>query len=262
MTPGPLDMIEAVRAHHRAYEQSDWNAALAVLAGDLEYEMVDSGPLSGTYRGREGVAAAMGDWIRAWERDSIHFRAEQLVVTQSTVVAHCVQTARGRASGLEVELRLTQVWEFGDDGLATRMKSGVFPDPPLPANVAAILDAEAGRATGDVPRALAVLADDVVFHADGRGTLAGPWHGPDGVRRFFAEWLSVWEGHEGRLELVVDLGDRVVTRAVQRARSRAAGVEVEMVNHGSWWFRDGKVVLVRFFESLEAALGHTEPPLP
>ena len=124
----------------------------------------------------------------------------------------------------------------------------------LPPHVHALLDAEVGRATGDVSRALAVFADDAEFHGDGRGALAGPWHGPEGVRQFFVEWMSVWDGHEGRLELAIDCGHRVVTRAVQRARSRAAGIEVEMVNWGSWWFRGGKVVLVRFFESMEEAL--------
>jgi ketosteroid isomerase-like protein len=129
-----------------------------------------------------------------------------------------------------------------------------YGEAEVPAHVEAMVDAEIGRATGDVERALAIFAEDVVFHADGRGTLAGPWFGREGVVRFFSEWLSAWEDHEARLELVVDCGDRMVTQAVQRGRSRLAGVHVEMVNTGGWWLRDGKVALVHWYASLADAL--------
>ena len=267
--PGPLEMIESVRRHHDAYERGDWDAALEPLSPDVEYVMLDSAPLTGTYRGRDGMAGAMGDWLRAWERGSIRFAADQIIVFGTTVVARCMQQARGRASGAEVRLAVTQVFEFAEDGRARRFVTGAdeaavlaAAGVALPPDVVTLLDAEAGRAAGDVRRALALFADDARFHGDDRGSLAGPWIGPEGVRSFFAEWLSVFEAHESRVELVIDCGDRVVAQATQRGRSRAAGVEVEMVNRGSWWFRDGKVVLVRFFESLEAALGHEEGPLP
>jgi ketosteroid isomerase-like protein len=122
----------------------------------------------------------------------------------------------------------------------------------LPPHVQAMLDAEEARARGDVAGALAIFAENVEFHGLAHGPLAGPHHGHAGVVHFFTEWLSAFEQHESRLELMVDLGDRVVTEAPQRGRSR--GVEVEMVSRGSWWLRDGKVVQVRWFDSLEEAL--------
>ena len=262
MTPGPLDMIESVRAHHRAYERGDWEAALAVAAPDVEFEWVQAGPAAGTYHGHEGIASPMAEWIRAWERGSIRIRLDRLIVSGTTLTVHGAHLARGRSSGVEVSLPVAQVWEFGDEGLVTRIVTGEAEavDTRLPAYVEAMVAAEEARLRGDAEGALAIFADDVVFHGLDHGPLAGPHHGPAGVLYFFSEWLSAFEEHESRVQLMIDLGDRVITEAPQRGRSR--GVEVEMISRGSWWFRDGKVVLVRWFDSLEEALRHTEAPLP
>ena len=131
---------------------------------------------------------------------------------------------------------------------------------PLPPHLQAMLDGEEARLRGDAEGALAIFSEDVRFHGVDHGPLAGPHHGHAGVVHFFTEWLSAFEEHESRVHLMIDLGDRVLTEAPQRGRSR--GVEVEMVSRGSWWFRDGKVVLVRWFDSLEEALRHNEAGLP
>jgi ketosteroid isomerase-like protein len=40
-------------------------------------------------------------------------------------------------------------------------------------------------------------------------TLAGVYHGHEGVRRFFRDWLESFEAHDTRPEAFIDAGDNV-----------------------------------------------------
>ena len=252
--PGRLEMIEAVRAYHSAYERGDWDAALSFLQPDFEYVAVEFGVLSGTHRGHAGMRATMAEWLRAWERDSIRFTAHRLVVAERQVIVYCTHRARGHTSGLDVALPLMQIWTFGEDGRGERLVTGSpeAVEVTLPGNVEALIRADDARQRGDVQGALAVLAEDVEWHGLAHGPLAGPFRGHEGVLRFHREWDATWEEHERRLELLIEDRERVITQSVQRRRSR--GLPVERVDTGCWWFRDGEVVRVRFFDSLQEAL--------
>ena len=65
------------------------------------------------------------------------------------------------------------------------------------------------------------------------------YHGVEGVRQFFTEWLEAWADWSYELEDVVEGTDnRVVVIGTQRAVNRAAGVPVEMRMGQVWTIDD------------------------
>jgi ketosteroid isomerase-like protein len=55
------------------------------------------------------------------------------------------------------------------------------------------------------------------------------YHGHDGVRRFFEEWLASWERYEAGVEEYLDVdGDRVLVLCWQRGFGPGSHVPVEM----------------------------------
>jgi len=55
------------------------------------------------------------------------------------------------------------------------------------------------------------------------------YHGHEGVRRFFEEWLASWERYEAGVEEYLDVdGDRVLVLCWQRALGAGSNVPVRM----------------------------------
>lgn len=92
--------------------------------------------------------------------------------------------------------------------------------------------------TRDNEAAFALYDPDIVWDTTGVFERFGPlgfsrvYHGHDGVRRFWREWLSAWS--EVRFELVelLDEGDRVLAWLSQRNVGRATGIEVDQGEYG------------------------------
>jgi ketosteroid isomerase-like protein len=83
----------------------------------------------------------------------------------------------------------------------------------------------------------------------------GIYRGHDGLRAMFREWYEAWADVEGRLEELIDAGDRVISVQTYRGRGRASGAVVEWTDlAGVWTIRDGKVVRVAWFPTREEAL--------
>jgi ketosteroid isomerase-like protein len=78
--------------------------------------------------------------------------------------------------------------------------------------------------------------------------------GHEGVRSFFRELHEAWENLEYDLEDLIDAGEHVVSVVTRRGRGRASGAEVELSVALVWTLREGKVVRVVWFESVEEAL--------
>src|SRR5688572_25721606 len=90
-------------------------------------------------------------------------------------------------------------------------------------------------------------------HADWPGAVE--YHGHEGLRQFFAEWLGPWEGWTYELEDVVEgTNDSVVVVGVQRAVNRAGGVPVEM-RMGQVWTIDDAGRATRMEMYTDAASG-------
>ena len=84
---------------------------------------------------------------------------------------------------------------------------------------------------------------------------AAVFHGHEGVRSFWRQWLGAWERVEFEVREIIDAGDTVVSVLCQRNRGRHSGIEVEMGPYALvWTLRNGKVVRMRAFGSAAQGL--------
>jgi hypothetical protein len=74
-----------------------------------------------------------------------------------------------------------------------------------------------------------LLAPDVVWDSTNTQIfdLDRVYHGPEGVREFWREWLEAWETVQFEYELV-EAGDRVVALIDQKMRGRSNEIEVPL----------------------------------
>ena len=73
----------------------------------------DDFPDPGAWRGIEGLAAAMRQWLSSWEGFTIE--AEEFIANGDVVVALVMLRARARASGAAMERRAANVHFFRGD---------------------------------------------------------------------------------------------------------------------------------------------------
>jgi ketosteroid isomerase-like protein len=85
--------------------------------------------------------------------------------------------------------------------------------------------------------------------------LRGLYHGHEGVRRFFREWLDPFEAFHAHAETFIDAGDRVVVGVRQGGRGKASGVDIEMpVYWQAYEIRAGLVIRIEVVETQAEAL--------
>jgi ketosteroid isomerase-like protein len=83
---------------------------------------------------------------------------------------------------------------------------------------------------------------------------AGIFRGHDGMRTWLADLHELYEGLESTIVETRDLGERVVISFVVRGTGRGSGITLEQPLTQVVTLRDGKVIEVREFLSLEEAL--------
>jgi ketosteroid isomerase-like protein len=86
--------------------------------------------------------------------------------------------------------------------------------------------------------------------------LAGEEHiqGHAAIQRSFRDWYEAWESFEDECERLIDADDRVISVVTRRGRGRTSGAETTVPRAGVWTIREGKVVRVVWFPSVEEAL--------
>jgi ketosteroid isomerase-like protein len=89
------------------------------------------------------------------------------------------------------------------------------------------------------------------------GELSAVYHGHDGVRQFFRQWLAPFEKYYAHPEEFIDAGEAVVVRIRQRGRGKQSGAEVEMPPYWQVYrLRAGRAVRIEVYrdegEALEA----------
>jgi len=97
---------------------------------------------------------------------------------------------------------------------------------------------------------------DIVWRAaEGAIDDVGEMHGPVAVRRYIQDWLDTFDDASVVVEELRDVGDDRVL-AIQRAKGRAklSGIEIDLRYASVNSVRDGKVVRVREYLSVDAAL--------
>jgi ketosteroid isomerase-like protein len=85
---------------------------------------------------------------------------------------------------------------------------------------------------------------------------AGVFHGHEGVRTYWRNWLSAWSDLHFEIQDLRDAGNDVVLLVRnQRQWGRHSGLETEMPAYGMvFTFRDGKVIRWRAFPDHRSAL--------
>ena len=94
------------------------------------------------------------------------------------------------------------------------------------------------------------------------GVEVEPFHGHEGVRKFFADMNEVWIDFEMKPEEFRDLGDHVLVLSRVSATGRT-GVVIEQTLDGLWEIRKGKLDVGRSYldrdEALEAVRRLSDP---
>jgi ketosteroid isomerase-like protein len=106
----------------------------------------------------------------------------------------------------------------------------------------------------DVEALTALLAKDaeiVPIRAALEGTV---FRGPDATAQWYAALDESWEGMEGELESVRDLGDRVLALGRFRGRGRGSGAALDVEAGSVAHFHDGLITRLQNFSSRAEAL--------
>jgi ketosteroid isomerase-like protein len=89
----------------------------------------------------------------------------------------------------------------------------------------------------------------------GAAELLGVYHGHDGIRRFFREWLAPFQSYYAQPEEFIDAEDAVVVRIRQGGIGKRSGVDVEMRPYWQVYrLREGKAVRIEIYGEQAEAL--------
>lgn len=122
--------VEVVLAAHKAVNQRDPDAFITCLSADVEWDDTPQGSfdpfpgLRGTYRGREEVREWFVEaFLENW--DSFTVRVEEIIDAPGDLVLNgFLLIARGKASGVETEVRGWQLLRLARGKIASRQVYG------------------------------------------------------------------------------------------------------------------------------------------
>jgi ketosteroid isomerase-like protein len=100
-----------------AYNRGDVEALLEQLDEEIEVCTPPELPNAGTYRGHQGFLQWLGQWDEAWEEFRLEIERIDFVGDRCGVVT-VRQFGRGAGSGVEVEMRIAQLYEMRGDKAA------------------------------------------------------------------------------------------------------------------------------------------------
>lgn len=81
--------------------------------------------------------------------------------------------------------------------------------------------------------------------------LADRYEGYDGMRRFFVDFLGIWEEFDARVEELREIGGHVITRL--RVTGRRQGISLDGVWSALWTIEDHRVVRMEGFANAAGA---------
>ena len=102
--------VEIVRGIFDAWASGDWSIGNEYLDQHAVYVISSDFPAFGAYFGLDGIRAYWRDFLEQWER--LTFEAKRIEAVGDTVLAHVVQHAKGRASGIEGDLPYFMLFTF------------------------------------------------------------------------------------------------------------------------------------------------------
>jgi ketosteroid isomerase-like protein len=119
MTPDPAAVV---RELYEAINQRDFDAGFALLSSDFEWLEPEQTLMGGRHRGFGEIRRALEVQLEVWDEFTIE--PEEFHEHGDRVAVPVRQTARGGASGVEVEIRIGHLWTV-NEGKAVRLQ--VFP---------------------------------------------------------------------------------------------------------------------------------------
>src|ERR1700682_621077 len=93
---------------------------MTLVTDDFEYEQ-HFGSTEGLYVGEEGLRRWIGTVYEIWDQASVRTDSVRHPAARIALVSRV--TVRGGLTGIEVEIRTTNIWRFGTDGRASRFGS-------------------------------------------------------------------------------------------------------------------------------------------
>jgi ketosteroid isomerase-like protein len=124
------DNAAAARRIVAAFNRRDMSLAVADFHPDVELDEWQEAPGARTYRGAEGVQAALDSWFETWEWMMVDIQELREVGDRVLFTLH--QRAKGRGSGIEIEITSWNVYTFRD-GKVTRMQLFTSREPAFEA---------------------------------------------------------------------------------------------------------------------------------
>ena len=108
--------LEVVRRAYDAFAAGDLEKLRTFLAPDIEWRTTPEVPFMGNYSGLDEFLRGMDEWTSAFE--DVTTEIEEMIDTGENVIVHHRMRARGRDSGVEVNLAIFQVVAVRDGQLA------------------------------------------------------------------------------------------------------------------------------------------------
>jgi len=97
---------------------------------------------------------------------------------------------------------------------------------------------------GDIPSAMAAMADDIVWHVPGRGPLSRDYRGHAEVLDFFGHFMKLSDGtFQLRVDDVLAKDDRVVVLCTTSAQRKGRSWSSPQIH--VWTVKDGKATTFR-----------------
>jgi ketosteroid isomerase-like protein len=124
LRPVALEDVEVLRSAYDALNRGDTRSALEALDENAEWHEHSSLPEAGAYRGRGAIAAFLEGFLESWQQ--FRQEAERFVDAGDRVAILLHSFARGKGSGVEVEMRYAHVWTMRS-GRGTRVDT--YEDP-------------------------------------------------------------------------------------------------------------------------------------
>jgi ketosteroid isomerase-like protein len=125
--------VEVVRAIYDSIASRGIEGSLDLIDPDFELKGVGQGPITGTYRGPEGVRAFFAALYDVWDEDATEYVIRELHDAGDQVVAVGELHTRFKATGMELDEIWAYVWTVRD-GKATAMQSYTDPRGALEAS--------------------------------------------------------------------------------------------------------------------------------
>jgi ketosteroid isomerase-like protein len=104
------------------------------------------------------------------------------------------------------------------------------------------------------------FGEDVEWHGASDLPDRDTHRGYDGVAAYVADWIGSFEEFTADIKEFIDRGEYVVAALVLRGRVTGRGDDVSLPETHVWRIRDGLVVEVREYRTLELALEALEAP--